>query len=89
MIIQMAKFANEDELKDFLHKLEPVYSNYSGALFSAGVISQSILGNANVATLTSLEIPELYATDLIARCKTTGTALYLQHFCLLSYTPQS
>ena len=31
--------------------------------------------NAHVATLTSLGIPDLHATDLIAMCKATGMLL--------------
>lgn len=72
----MDSFETEEELRGFLAKINPVYSAYSGSLFKAGVNQSSIIGNTDVDKLASLDIPRLHATDLIAKCKATGTLLF-------------
>ena len=71
----MEAFATEEELRGFLAKINPVYSKYSNGLFLAGVHNASVIATADVASLTSLEIPRMHATNLIARCKGTGMLL--------------
>ena len=82
----MATFGNEDELRDFLTKINPLYGAYSSALYQAGVHNTCIIGNLHVAHLTSLNIATFHAVDLIAKCKTTGKASLPKGSCFFRLT---
>ena len=61
----METFGNESELRNFLEKINPLYSTYSGPLFKAGVNQTSIIATADVASPRSLKIPRLLLESCI------------------------
>ena len=75
----MARFASEAELKTFLGRLDPDYSQIASTLWQKGVKTAPQLMNAKESILLACGLPELYIDDIEARADRTGTSTHLMH----------
>ena len=68
----MPDFQTQQELEDFLAKINGDYRKYGARLWSMGVNDTEILAYSSKEQLRSAGIPALRATHLIARCQALG-----------------
>ena len=71
-ILSMARFASEAELRTFLGRLDPDYSQFASELWHKGFRTARQLTNASKSIFLSCGLPELWIDDIKATADKIG-----------------